>query len=88
MSLSPMSFEILSDLLALRLESFLVTSTDEARELKLLRHCQQELTNLHAMGREMAHEMAALPAAAAPAPKISRRLQRLVNGLQDQARTG
>lgn len=93
MSLSPTSFEILSDLLAIRLESFLVTSGEEAREMRQLKHCQNELVHLQRMAREMARPK---PAAAAPAPekaeklepaakpKLSRRLQRLVDDLNVQ----
>lgn len=83
MSLSPTSFEILSDLLELRLEAFLVTSSDEARELKTLRQAQRELSNLQNMAREMKREMALpAPSASPPQPKVSRRLQRLIAGLQ------
>jgi hypothetical protein len=83
MSLSPTSFEILSDLLAIRLESFLVTSTDEAREMRQLKICQHELERLHALGRQMSTSKApAAPIENAKKPKLSRRLQRLVNDLQ------
>lgn len=89
MSLSPTSFEILSDLLAIRLENFLVTSTEEAREMRQLKHCQNELVNLQNMARQMVAQRKA-EAAEGPAgmpaakPKISRRLQRLVQDLQVQ----
>ncbi len=81
MSLSPSSFEILSDLLELRLESFLVTSSEEARELKMLRHCQHELSYLQNIGRKMLAAAAPKAPEAAEKPKISRRLQRLVKDL-------
>jgi len=96
MSLSPTSFEILSDLLAIRLESFLVTSGEEAREMRQLKHCQNELIHLQNMARQMMATQRPAPAKAeakpAPAvpktanssakPKLSRRLQRLVEDLQ------
>ena len=86
MSLSETSYEILSDLLVLRLEAFLVTSTDEARELKMLRQCQKELENLHGMGTAMALPAPAKTASTMPAQtetqfaaaKLPRRLQRLI----------
>jgi len=90
MSLSPTSFEILSDLLALRLESFLVTTNEEARELRQLRACQQELCNLQTLARRLVRDMAAPGATEEAAEtratkgKISRRLQRLARSLQQQ----
>lgn len=90
MALSETSYEILSDLLVLRLETFLVTSTEEAKELRMMRQCQKELEMLHNMGTSMA----SLPApnaapAETPTPtfvaekplaasKLPRRLQRLI----------
>lgn len=94
MSLSPTSFEILSDLLAIRLESFLVTSNEEAREMRQLKHCQAELVHLRNMARQMAApakkaaviEEKPIKAQAQPTgrSKLSRRLQRLVDDLQVQ----
>jgi len=81
MSLSPMSFEILSDLLELRLEAFLVTSTEEARELKMLKAAQMELTGLQSLGRHIAPPKPAPQLIEGKKPKISRRLQRMVRDL-------
>lgn len=83
MSLSETSYEILSDLLILRLETFLVTSNEEAKELKMLQHCRKELENLQQMGEQMA-----LPAPAAQpfsTAKLPRRLQRLIQSEAQRA---
>ncbi len=83
MSLSETSYEILSDLLELRLESFLVTSNEEARELKMLKHCQRELSHLQNMANTLAQNTG-MPAPtvtaeqSASAAKLPRRLQRLI----------
>jgi hypothetical protein len=82
MSLSETSYEILSDLLLLRLESFLVTSNEEAKELRMLKHAQRELENLQKIGESMALAAPAAAASAAGQPfaagKLPRRLQRLI----------
>jgi len=87
MSLSPSSFEILSDLLELRLEAFMVTSGEEARERKMLEICQRELVGLQSLAYQMMGEPApapapkSQPAIQAAKTKIPRRLQRLVRDL-------
>jgi len=92
MSLSPSSFEILSDLLELRLEAFMVTSSEEARERKMLEICQRELVGLQQLARGMVSETVPAPVltSKAPAkntnPKLPRRLQRLLRDL-NQAET-
>ena len=94
MSLSPSSFEILSDLLELRLEAFMVTSGEEARERKMLEICQRELAGLQGLARQMIGEPASISTpkpqtviqAHVPKTKLPRRLQRLMRDL-NQAET-
>lgn len=101
MTLSPTSYEILSDLLALRLESFLVTTREEATEMRQLRICQRELEHLSEIGTQMIAEPVETAAETETVPetlqksspiKLSRRLQRLLQSLEDndawQARAG
>jgi hypothetical protein len=78
MSLSETSYEILSDLLTLRLETFLVNSNEEAKELRMLRHAQRELENLQKIGASLALPAPAAPAQPFAAAKLPRRLQRLI----------
>jgi len=92
MSLSPSSYEILSDLLELRLEAFMVTSSEEARERKMLEICQRELVGLQNLAHQMMREPVpasapkSQPAIQTAKTKIPRRLQRLVRDL-NQAET-
>lgn len=97
MSLSPNSFEVISELLAQRLESFLLTNNGDTRELHEIAMCQQELIRLRVAREQMMQEEQHLaqslltPAVAdaefkAPQPaKLSRRFQRF---LHDPAEDG
>ena len=89
MSLSETSYEILSDLLELRLESFLVNSTEEARELKMLKGCQRELEMLRGIGEKLSLERAVeISKQTVPSSKLPRRLQRLIAAEAAARQTG
>ncbi len=74
MALSAISYEILDDLLALRISNCTVTCPEEARDLKALRAAQMELAAL-----QRAPATRTVEASAATSVKLSRRLQRLVH---------